>query len=301
MRIRKPSPPRRPFALRAVLALAAILPWAAEAKLRVAATTTFVGDVVSAIAGASADVTVILPRGADPHEFEPTPRDITKLDGAQVLFANGLGLEDSLRGPLKNVRNGTLEVVEVSRGVSARAEDGVPDPHVWCDPACVAVWTTNIEAALSRLDPGHAAEFRERAGAYRKQLTELDAAIRSQIQAIPENRRTLVTDHDELHYFADRYGLKIAGAILPGFSSLAEPSARELAALEKRIRELNAPAVFAGGEVPAALARRVAADTGVRLIPLPGCALGPEKSDTGTLLGWLRTTAAKICEGLRAP
>jgi len=273
----------------------------ARAELRVAASTTFVGDVVRAIGGDAVRVDVVYPRNADPHAYEPTPRDLAARAGEKILFVNGVGLDETLRRPLDNLKQEAPEIINVSRGIVARRTGDEFDPHVWADPVCVATWTTNIEAALTKLDPNHAGDFRRRAESYRAELAALDADIRRQIEKVPEDRRLIVTDHDELHYFAERYGLKIVGVVLPSFSTLSEPSPRDLAALEKSIRELKAPAVFAAGDVPAQLVKRVAADTGARLVQLPGCSLGEANCETGTLTGWLKTTAERIVGGLARP
>ncbi len=273
--------------------------WPCFAKLRVAASTTFVGEVVAAIGGDAIDVDVIYPRDADPHAFEPTPRDIAKLGGETIIFENGLGLETALQGPLKALQTGGIEIIEVSRGISARTAGGSEDPHVWSDPIALMTWTTNIETTLVRLDPADAAGFHECAAACRKMLVETDSWIRKQVEKIPAARRVLVTDHDALEYFAHRYGFKIVGTVLPGFSTLAEPSPRELAALEETIRREKVPAVFVDGPATPVLARRVAEDTGAKLITLPGCSLGAAGSETGTLPGYLRTLATRIAEGLK--
>jgi ABC-type Zn uptake system ZnuABC Zn-binding protein ZnuA len=268
----------------------------AFAKLRVAASTTFIGEVVSAIGGDDVEVSVILPRDADPHAYEPTPRDVAKLEGESVVFENGFGLETSLQGPLKMMN---AQPIDLSHGIEPRKIGGEPDPHVWLDPVCLMTWTTNIETVLAKLDAKNADGFHERAKDFREKLQKLDSWIREQVSKIPADRRVIVTDHDALGYFAARYGFKIAGTVMPGFSTLAEPSARELAAVEEIIRHEKTPAVFVEGDATPALIRRAAADTGAKIVSLPVEALGPENSETGTLAGYLRVLTSHIVEALK--
>lgn len=266
------------------------------AKLRVAASTTFVGEVVASIGGDAVEVTVIYPRDADPHAYEPTPRDIAKIEDEKIIFENGFGLEAALNGPIKLMN---AEAIDVSRGIAPRKLGDEDDPHVWLDPVSMMTWTTNIEAALSRLDASNTAGFHERAENFCGQIRDLDSWIREHVSAIPPERRVLVTDHDELSYFAARYDFKIIGCVLPGFSTLAEPSARELAALEETIRRERAPAIFVEGTAVPALIRSAAADTGAKIVALPCESLGSAGSETGTLAGYLRVLTSRIVEGLQ--
>lgn len=277
-----------------VLALLAALP--CLAKIRVAASTTFVGEVVSAIGGDAIDLAVVYPRDADPHAYEPTPRDIARIENRQLVFLNGFGLEATLRGPLDRLNVGT---VEVSAGIAPRTLGNEPDPHVWFDPACLATWTTNIEIALTKTEPSAADGFHVRAEKFRDELRKLDFWISEKIAVIPVQRRILVTDHDNLGWFAARYGFKIVGTVLPGFSSIAEPSARELAKLEETIRREKARAIFAEGPATPALIKRVADDTGAKVVILPSESLGPAGSETGTLAGYLQTLTTRIVGGLK--
>lgn len=291
------------------LALLALSTSLAHAKLRVAATTTFVGDFVAAIAGDAAEVATIFPPDADPHAYEPSPREIARLDSVRVIFLNGFGLEEGLAARLKNL---TAEKIEVSQGIPPRKLDGHEhhqhdghecahgdDPHVWTDPVALQSWTTNIAAALARLDPPNAAAYAMRAGKLGTELAELDAWIRTQVATIPESRRVIVADHADLGWYAARYGFRVVGTVLPGFSTMAEPSARELAKLEKVIRAEKAPAIFSSGTVAPALAKRIASDTGAKLVELPGCSLGKTGSETATLPGYLRTLTTRIVEALK--
>lgn len=284
---------------------------AATAQLRVAATTTFVGEIVASVGGSNVAVGTIYPRDADPHAYEPKPSEVARLVGSRVVFMNGLGLENALRGPLDTLKADGASVVEVSAGVRTRHggdcqgdhdhHDHAVDPHVWYDPVALMTWTTNIVRELSRLDPAHAEDYRVRGRKQAEALIALDAWIRTQVATIPAERRVLVTDHEALGYYADRYGLRIAGAVMPGVSTLAEPSARDLAALQRLIARESVRTIFVGGGVTPQLVERVAADVGAKVVLLPACALGTAGTETGTLDGYLRALTRAIVRGLKKP
>ena len=276
---------------------------ASNDSLNVVATTTILGDVTRQIGGEAIALTVLLPAGADPHSFEPTPQDLRKLANADVIIVNGAGLEVFLERLLKNTAP-NAKVVVASEGIPLRQLEGdqaETDPHLWFDPNNVRVWTQNIERALSDLDPPNAAIYTANATEYRQQLTDLDRWIRARVAQIPPLQRKLVTDHAVLGYFAEEYGFEQIGAVIPGFSALAEPSAQELVALENAIREKNAPAIFVGTTVNPTLAQRVAEDTGVQLVMLYTDALTAEGGEADTYLALMRYDVDAIVEALSLP
>lgn len=248
--------------------------------LQVVVTTNIAADLVRTVAGESAQVTGLLPAGVDPHSYEPAPQDLGTVAETDAVFINGLGLEEFLAELLANA-GGQAPVVSLSEGIQPRTlqdlgleqehsqeEPGGVDPHVWLDPVLMVTWAGNIGEALAALDPSGSAGYRERAGALVQSLESLDEWIRGQVDAIPPEARLLVTDHDELGYFAARYGFQVIGAVIPGYSSAAEPSAQELADLETLIRSFGVRAIFVDQTVNTQIAQRVAEDTGVRLVPL---------------------------------
>ncbi|MBU0494648.1 MAG: zinc ABC transporter substrate-binding protein [Chloroflexi bacterium] len=249
-------------------------PTPAGGRLRVVATTTIVGDVVRQVGGEHIELTVLLAPGIDPHAFQPTPQDVAMVSQAQVVFVNGVGLEEFLDELLQHA-GGSRPVISVSEGIAPRAltgdatdEHGNLDPHVWFSPANVSIWARNIARVLSTLDPAHQEAYAANAAAYETSLDELDTWIKAQVDQVPAERRKLVTDHMALGYFADRYGFQLVGTVVKGFSSAAEPSAQEVALLEQEIRQYQVPAIFVGQSVNAKLSQRIAEDTGIRLVPL---------------------------------
>jgi manganese/iron transport system substrate-binding protein len=276
-------------------------------KLKVVATTSIIADVVENVGGDRIELTVLLPLGADPHSFEPTPQDIAAVSDAHVVFANGAGLEGFLE-PLLESAGATARVIYLSHGVELRqlGDEGAgehhqhgADPHTWTDPNNVMVWTRNIVHALSALDPTNDETYEANAEAYEATLEELDAWVREQIAQIPEANRQIVTDHLVFAYFADRYGFAQVGAVVPGYSTVAEPSAKELAELEDVIRDLKVKAVFVGNTVNPNLAQRVAEDTGIRLVFFYTGSLTEKGGDADNYIDYVRYNVNAIVNALK--
>jgi ABC-type Zn uptake system ZnuABC Zn-binding protein ZnuA len=275
----------------------------------VVATTTILGDVARQIGGESISLSILLPEGGDPHTYQPTPQDLIKVANADLVLINGAGLESFLDRLLENA--GEDKVVSVSEGITLRQleeghdedepdhEETGADPHVWFDPQNVKAWVDNIEQEMSARSPANAAAFAANAQAYQAELAALDAWIRDQVASIPPENRKLVTDHQNLGYFADRYGFEQVGAVIPSFSAAAEPSAEELAALEKAIQALGVPAIFIGTTVSPNLAQRVAADTGAQLVTLFTDALTGPAGEAGSYLDLMRYDVQAIVEALQ--
>ncbi|HEY70408.1 MAG TPA: zinc ABC transporter substrate-binding protein [Anaerolineae bacterium] len=250
-------------------------------KLRVVTTTSILGDIVANVSGQEINLEVLLPAGEDPHSFQPTPQDLRTISDAHVVFINGLGLESFLSDTLESLGD-QLIVVSLSEGVPARelgsheTDDdhahheawGDFDPHVWLDPSNVEIWIDNIALALAILDPTHAAYYNASAQEYLGSLQELDVWIQDQITHIPESERNLVTDHFALGYFADRYGFEILGAVIPSFSTDAEASAQQLAALQREIQAVDAQALFVNVGSNPTVSAQLASDLDLQLVSL---------------------------------
>lgn len=279
----------------------------AQGRLHVAATTTLLGDVVRVVGGEAIDLVVLLPPGAEPHSYQLSPRDVAGLEEADLVFVNGFGLEEALMPTLESVV-ANEKIVSVSQGVEAidlaggdnreGGEHGL-DPHTWTDPNNVSIWADNIAAALAAADPAQRPAYHARAEAYKRELAALDGWIRAQVAQIPEGKRKLVSDHAVFGYFARRYGLEQAGAIIPGFSALSEPSARELAALEDAIRALGVGAIFVGNTLNPALAEAVAEDTHTRVLFVFSDSLSAADGPAATYLDFMRYDVSVFVDGLR--
>ena len=277
---------------------------AAGGNLNVVATTTIVGDVVSNIGGEKIELTVLLPAGTDPHNFEAAPRDIAAVAEAQLLFVNGAGLERFMQRLIENA-GGEARTVPLSDGldlITASPDDdehGGFDPHVWLDPGMVAGWVPLVEQSLSELDPANAATYKKNASRYLEELQQLDSWIVEQVSQIPQAERKIVADHLVFAYFARRYGFEQIGAAVPAFSTLAEPSAQELAALEDKIRQGGVKAILVGSTVNPALSERIARDTGIQVVPIYSGSLSPPGGPAATYLDFMRYNVNAIVQALR--
>ncbi|MFO7943586.1 MAG: metal ABC transporter substrate-binding protein [Anaerolineales bacterium] len=304
-----------------------------DGKLKVVATTTFVGDVVSRIGGEGIHLTVLLPYGANPHSFQPSPQDVAAVSQADVVFANGVGLEVFLEDLIENA-GGDAEVVHVSEGIDLRSfhsqtegghdhgegedqahdegtshedegsdghyhDPGGADPHVWFDPTNVMVWVDNIQETLVRLDPANEDCYQENAQTYRAQLEDLDSWIQDQVSQIPQDNRYIVTDHTVFGYFAEEYGFQQVGAVIPSPTTEAQPSGKHLAELSDTIQEYAVKAIFVGKDFDPSLSQRIAEDTGVKLVQLYFGSLTEDDGPAGTYIEFMRYNVKMIVEVLR--
>lgn len=227
--------------------------------------TTLLADITRNVAGDRVSVESLLPIGADPHGYQPTPRDVAKVADSELLIVNGAEYEHFLESILDNA-GGEKEVIEASAGVSPRKDANGIDPHMWLDPNNIIIYVENIREALTHYDPDGAAVYQSNADAYIAKLNDLDAWIVEQVAQIPAEKRLLVTNHEALGYFAEQYDFTIAGTVIESFSSGASPSAAQMAGLIDQIRTSGAPAIFLDASDNALLAQQIADETGVRVV-----------------------------------
>lgn len=269
-------------------------------------TTTVLGDLVSAVAGDQATVTILLPIGADPHDFAPSSRQLAAAADADLIVLNGLGLEEQLESSLRAAASPTATVLAIAVAVDPipfghddHADDhGDLDPHVWLDPVRMSEAADLVAAALEGIAPGRG--WAERAASYRDRLAGADTEVERLLGQIPPERRLLVTNHESLGYFAARYGFEVVGVVIPGGSTLAEPSSAELADLVAVIRAAGIPAIFAETTSPTGLADAIAAELGdgVAVVDLYTESLGEPGSGAGTLPDMLVENARRIAAAL---
>jgi len=276
----------------------------AEAGLGVLATTTFLADIARNVTGDRAHVEALLPIGADPHAYQVTPTDVARVNASDVLIQNGIEYEHFIETVLENA-GGERIVVTASQGLAPRTisgasdEHGAGDPHMWLDPTLVVTYVENIRDGMIQADPAGEAVYRANAEAYIGQLRELDAWIRSQVESIPVERRLLVTNHESLGYFADRYGFIIVDTILTSFSSDASASAQEIAAAVDAIQASGAPAIFLGDVESPTLARQIASETGVAVIDDLRLESLTEGAPAPTYIEMMKYNISLIVEALR--
>ncbi len=295
----------------------------ADAKVTAVATTSILADLVANVGGDRVAVSALLPAGADPHTFSPSPNEARAVADAQILVENGAGLEEWLSELIDNA-GGERTTVVASEGVTpiegnGHAEAGEPaaasgaaaardeghtgegvDPHMWLDPNNVIVYVENIRDGLKQVDPQGAAVYDANATRYIEQLRVLDAENQQLLAAIPAERRKLVTNHDTFGYFARRYGFEIAGTVFEGVSTEEEPTPRQVARLVERIRETGTPAIFAENTGNLRLVEQIAEEAGVSVVTdLYTDALGEPGSAGDTYLKMLRHDVGQIVAALK--
>jgi zinc/manganese transport system substrate-binding protein/manganese/iron transport system substrate-binding protein len=254
-------------------------------KLRVVATTSLVADVVRRVGGDTVELTTLMPLGVDPHSYTATPQDLRTLNDAHLILINGLGLEEALMPVLTELEN-PVPVVSVNAGIApltygegteadtvvsegeTEEQTHLLDPHTWLSVNNMLVWVDNVAGSLATLDTVNVDSYFSNAGAYHDELAALDAELRTQIDTLPAERRRLVTDHQEFNYFASDYGFEIIGAVIPGLSTTASPSAQELAALQDLIQAEGINAIFVGQNVDDSVVSQLASDLGIEVVKL---------------------------------
>lgn len=273
----------------------------ADSRL-VVATTSQIGAIVREVVGDTVELKVLIGPGVNPHDYEPSAQDIREVADSAVVLRNGAGLDNFLDGAIRG--SGVERVVTVTEGIELRRAghdgEGDFDPHVWQDPTNAQVMVANVVEALVEAFPDDAATFRANGEAYSARLGEVDAEIRALIDTIPVANRKVVTAHDSLGYFLDRYGLEFVGAVIPSSTGGAETSAQELAALQNLIRATGVRAIFVESSVDPGVATQLAADTSITVVSdLYGDSLGAPGSGAETIDGMLLHNARRIAEALR--
>ena len=289
-----------------VLPLLSCRPQAEKAGIVV--THSILGAIVAELAGDTTPVTVLMPGGADPHDWEPSARDIERLNNARLIVWNGLSLEASITGAVSNAVTGGARLFTATDYIDIRYagetefshgneddhdhEPGAPDPHFWTDPLSMK----QVVSALSQeLQTFLEIDVTGRAAALMDSLDNLHSDVVTILSGIPADARLLVTGHDSLGYFARRYGFDITGTVIPGLSSQASISAADLAALISQISALQVKAVFIEPGISAGVARQISDATGVRVVVLSPAVLPAD----GSYLNFIRELARNIADGLQ--
>jgi len=295
----------------------------------IAVTTSILGDVVGELVGDDATVEVVMPPNADPHDFAASAQQAALMREADALVVNGLGFEEGLVDTIEGVEADGVPVIAATDGVDLLelgADDGHADegeehadegeehadegddghghegddPHFFTDPARMAGAAALIADELADdVDGLDTPAYRDRVEAYLAELADLDAEVEEVLEVVPAVRRVLVTNHEVFGYFADRYDFEVLGVVIPGGSTLAEPSARELADLAAEIEAEGVPAIFAEASSPSALADALAAEgAAVEVVELFSESLGETGSGAETYLELVRTNAQRIADAL---
>jgi ABC-type Zn uptake system ZnuABC Zn-binding protein ZnuA len=274
-----------------------------DGTLQVVTTVSPITNIVQNIGGTLVETTGIVPEGTNSHTFEPAPSDAALLADADIVFMNGLHLEEpTLELAEANVRD-DVEIVELGSETVTPSEEiydfsfprsgGDPNPHLWTNPPYALAFAEIVAERLSTLDPGNADTYRANLEAFSERIDELDAAVREATETVPPENRKLLTYHDSFPYFAREYGWEIIGAIQP--STFSDPTPLEVAGLIDQIRESKVPAIFGSEVFPSPVLAQIADETGARYVDelrdddLPGDNGDPEHSYLGLMVFDFRT------------
>ena len=246
----------------------------------IAVTYSVIGDIVSQLVGDRANVKVVVPDGQDPHEFQPSAKDIEIVNNAALVVSNGLEFEEGLEEVLESITDSGGNIFMVGEHITVREiEDGGEhggevgndhgdkhaggDPHLWLSPATLLEMLPALTSALSEAT---GADLSAEATILTKKLQDLDQEVELMINSLGECN--LVSGHDELGYFADQYGCKVIGAIIPSLTTTSEATAGELADLKKMIQQYKVPAIFTGLGTSQDVADQLASELGVKAVTL---------------------------------
>jgi zinc/manganese transport system substrate-binding protein len=287
----------------------------------IVATTTIWGDISRQIVECTGagEVSTLMPIGTDPHDYTPSSKDVAAMVGADLVVANGLGLEGGLEESLDSAAADGATVFEVAplldplpfgeEGEEHSEEEGEvhseeegddhgsEDPHVWHDVSRAAKAAGLIGAEITRATGNP--DYAECGTLLQGELMTVHDEVAATLATVPEDQRILVTDHDALGYLAAAYGYTVAGTVIPGGSTLAEPSSAELAELTATVEETGVGAIFANTANPEALVEALATEVGdIEVVALYVDSLGEPGSGADTFQGMVATNAQLISDAL---
>jgi ABC-type Zn uptake system ZnuABC Zn-binding protein ZnuA len=296
-------PRMRPSPVAATLASVAVLIGAAgcadgngdgDASVTAVATTTQVGDFVRNVGGGRVGLDTVLRPNSDPHEYEPRPSDAAALAKADVVFRSGGDLDEWLDEVVDSAGGDATQVTLIDE-----VERIGDDPHWWEDPRNAILAVAAIRDALVDADPGGRAGYERRAAAYTARLRRLDAGVARCMDRIPPAKRKLVTTHDALGYFADRYGIEVVGAVIPSLSSQAQPSAKDVEELVDQIKDEGVEAIFPEAALSKKLEQAISRESGARVGgQLWADTLGPPGSSGATYVDAIEANAQALADGM---
>ena len=272
---------------------------AAPGRLPVVATFSVLADLVQNVGGDGIALTTLVPPGADTHTFEPSPRDSVALVDSTLVFENGLAFEPWLDDMFAASGSAARRVV-ASEGLDLIAVgEGELDPHVWQDAGNAVRMVERIRDALAEADSANAETYRANAERYLAELRELDAAIVAQVEALPRERRKLVTSHDTFGYYARRYGFDIVDTAMGSSTEEDEPSAAEIGQLVEEIKAAGVPAIFAENVANPRIMEQIAREAGVELGPPLFTDALAENGEGATYLDMMRYNTTTIVTALQ--
>lgn len=266
-------------------------------------TTNILGDIVSNVVGDQVEVSVVMPLGADPHDFAPSARQATEMEQADLLVINGAGFEAGMGNLIANVADAGTPIFTAANEVELlNIGDGeTPDPHIWTDPDRMSDLVEPLVDAIVAADMvDDVAALRASGDRYAETLLGLGVDMDDVLSSIPDDTRVLVTNHEVFVYFADRFDFEVIGAVIPSSNPSAEPSAAEIEDLAELIDERGVPAVFGETTQSTQLAEALVDEVGsdVQVIELFSESLDEPGTAASTYVGMMTTNAQLIAAGL---
>ena len=277
--------------------------------LNIATTVAPITSIIANIAGGtSTSITGIVPEGTNSHTFEPKPSDAASLESADVIFINGLVLEEPTKDlAIANLKESanicelgteTLPESEYIYDFSFPKEGGKPNPHLWTNPPMAKQYAQVARDLLVRRDPVNAAIYEKNFVAFAVKIDALDQAIEIATATIPADQRKLLTYHDAYAYFAKNYGYTVVGAIQP--SSFDEPTPKEIAALILQVKKLGVKAIFGSEVFPSPVLEQIGLESDVRYVDVlrDDDLIGKPGDKEHSWLGLMRFNFVTIVEAL---
>lgn len=267
-----------------------------DGRVRIVTTVAPITSIVSMVVGDLARVTGIVPEGTNSHTFEPPPSVARVLSDADVVYLNGLQLEEPTRQLAEANIGDDADIVELGT-IALPEEDyifdfsfpesgGKPNPHLWTDPTYALQYAEIVADDMSERDPANAGAYAANVAAFGAQIVEFDEAMRESFATIPN--RTLLTYHDAYAYFAETYDWEVLGAIQ--VADFEDPTPREVAEMIDQVKDADVPAIFGSEVFPSPVLERIGDEAGVRYVDvlrdddLPGEPGDPDHSWMGLMI-----------------
>ncbi|HRI00708.1 MAG TPA: zinc ABC transporter substrate-binding protein [Saprospiraceae bacterium] len=272
----------------------------AQNKLKVLATASMWQDMAQVIGGDLIETDVIVPRGSDPHQYEPTPNDVLKIKSADLILVNGLSFEGWLNQLIQQSSKSNKQVL-LTEGITA-IQDPIhnqsTDPHAWMDAVNAQIYAERIFQALSEMDPVHEKEYEFNFNIYKKQLQDLHDWIVRQIAMIPTTQRVIITTHDAFRYYGNRYGMEVHSLL--GISTDADVRTEDYIAMNKLIQEKNIPAIFIENTVNPKMINSLVKAQNIKLGgALYADSLGDSQSPASTYIEMMKQNTLTLVNALK--
>jgi ABC-type Zn uptake system ZnuABC Zn-binding protein ZnuA len=243
-------------------------------RLRIATTVAPITSIVANIVGDKADVQGIVPEGTNSHTFEPKPSVAKLMTKADLVFVNGLKLEEPTKDLAAENMAKTAQLIELGTltlspsqyiyDFSFPKDGGKPNPHLWTNPPMAKCYAQIVLSVVSKADPANVSAYKSNAAKYLAKLDQLDAAVKASTATIAPAERKLLTYHDAYAYFSNQYGWTVIGAIQP--SSFDEPTPKEVARLITQVKKEKVRAVFGSEVFPSPVLAQIAKEADAKYV-----------------------------------